>query len=131
MKMYTKIINSSMVLFFCVLLWSCTNSEYDKANQQDPEKACSIHLYDNDELSGESLVIDQPGDYPNLDNLPGADGKNWTDEADSFKVGEGAVVTIWTARNFEGDSTVYTAGEYPGAKEPSSLKIECSKESAK
>lgn len=121
-------ISRMMIVFFCVLLWSCTNSEDDKVNQQEPEKACSIHLYDNDELSGENLVIDQPGDYSNLDDLPGAQGKNWTDEADSFIVGEGAVVTVWTARDFEGDSTVYTAGKYPGAKEPSSLKMKCSKE---
>ncbi len=125
--MNLKILSRLTILFFCTLLWSCTNSEYDNVNQQDPEKECSLHLYDNDKLSGENVVIDQPGNYPDLDNLPGADGKNWTDEADSFRVGKEAVVTVWTARNFEGDSTVYTAGEYPEAKEPSSLKLNCSR----
>jgi len=91
----------------------------------DHGEGCYIQLFDGDNFTDDSLTVKEPGEYPDLDELPDADGKNWTDEADSFKVGEGTTVTVWTETDFEGDSTVYEAGDYKSVDEPYSLKIEC------
>jgi hypothetical protein len=95
----------------------------------EPNNGCFVHLYDDDNFStaDDNFVLTQPGSYTNLDNLPGAN-QSWTDEADSFKVGSAATVTVYDEENFEGNSKTYQPGsEEPSADiEPSSLKMSCS-----
>lgn len=120
--------NLIAALFFSMgLLMAGCSSDDDTVDDDDKEasEGCYIHLYDGDNFKDDNLKVEGPAEYADLDDLPGADGKNWTDEADSFKIGKDATVTVWYEKDFEGGSKEYTAGEYPSADEPYSLKITC------
>lgn len=124
-----KLVNLTWILIFsfAMVTTSCSSDD-DNTNgnpPDDPAGSCYVELFDGDNFKDDHFVLEGEGEYPNLDNLPGADGKNWTDEADSFKVGPSTTMTVWTQTNFEGDSTVYEAGDYPSEEEPYSLKIRC------
>lgn len=90
---------------------------------------CYVHLFDSDNFkeSDDHYRLTQPGRYADLDNLPGAT-KNWTDEADSIKVGPAATVTIWSATGFGGSSMQLDPGsQHPDLdSEPYSLEMTCS-----
>lgn len=96
----------------------------DAGNTNKPD-SCYIQLFDGNNFKDDSLIVEGAGEYSDLSDLPGADGKDWTDEADSFIVGEGTTVTVWTQTNFQGDSTVYQAGKHATVDEPYSMKITC------
>ncbi len=86
---------------------------------------CSVQLFDGDNFKDDNTIVQGPGEFPDLSKLPGAT-KNWDDEADSFKVAEGTVLTVWTIKNFEGDSVIYSGPmDVPSADEPRSMKIRC------
>lgn len=89
--------------------------------------SCYVQLYDGDNFKDDNIVVDQPGEYKNLKNLPGANGKDWTDEADSLRVGKGTKLTAWHEENFKGESKTYDPGDYKSVDEPSSMTIECVK----
>lgn len=90
---------------------------------------CWVHLYDGDDFDelDDNFRLVVPGSYADLADLPGAD-KDWTDEADSLRVGSEATVMIWSSTGFEGDSLTLAPGsEHPDlAFEPSSLEMTCS-----
>lgn len=125
------------VLFFSLTLVSagCTDDDVgdnndetenpDEEGDDDVAKGCFIELFDGDNFKDDSIKVNGPAEYSDLSDLPDANGMDWTDEADSFKVSKDATVTVWTETNFEGDSTVYDAGNYPSEDEPYSLKIDC------
>lgn len=110
------------VLFLFIFL----NTACDKDKNDDiPADECFVQLFDGDNYTDDHFTIKEPGEYPDLSNLPGAD-KNWDDEADSFKSGKKTTVTFWTEKNFGGDSTTYQNGaEMPSIDEPRSMKIYC------
>ena len=112
-------------LLFSAAFISCSSDDDNGDNSGNTPDSCYVHLFDGDNFTDDNIIIDGEGEYADLDDLPNSDGKNWTDEADSFKVGENTVLTTWTKTNFEGDSTIYEAGEYPSEEEPYSLKITC------
>lgn len=89
---------------------------------------CFIHFFDGEDFdeTDDNFKLTEPGEYENLGDLPGAD-KDWTDEADSFKIGDSASVTIFTEENFEGESQDLDPGtEVADADdEPVSLKMTC------
>lgn len=122
---YIKILSFSLFLIFGVALTSCGSDDDSVSTPSDPSGSCYIHLFDGDNFTDDNIVIQGEGEYADLSDLPGSDGKDWTDEADSFKVGENTTVTAWTQTNFQGDSIVYTSGDYPSVDEPYSLKIKC------
>lgn len=94
----------------------------------DSGDGCWVHLFDGDNFdeSDDNLKLTEAGEYENLENLPGAD-KDWTDEADSIKVGSSAKVEIFDQRDFKGKSQTLEAGsEHPDVDdEPYSLKMTC------
>lgn len=110
------------ILFLFIFL----NTACDKDKNDDiPTDECFVQLFDGDNYTDDHFTIKEPGEYPDLSNLPGAD-KNWDDEADSFKSGSKTTVTFWTEKNFGGDSTTYRNGaEMPSIDEPRSMKISC------
>ena len=75
------------------------------AETEGPDDGCFIHLFDGEDLDDQddNFQLIDPGEYKNLADLPGAD-RDWTDEADSLRVGSGATVTIYSDENFEGTS---------------------------
>lgn len=89
---------------------------------------CYIHFFDGDNFaeSDDNFKLTEAGDYENLSNLPGAD-KDWTGEADSFRVGDSAHVVIFTEEGFGGESQDLTPGsEVADAdEEPASLQMTC------
>lgn len=89
---------------------------------------CYVELFDADnfDASDDHVKLTEPGRYSTLKNLPGAD-QDWTDEADSIKVGPGATVTIWAEPDFKGSSQRLEPGsEHPHVDdEPSSLELTC------
>lgn len=91
-------------------------------------QGCSVILFDSDDLdeSDDHFELTEPGRYDDLSELPGA-GQDWTDEADSIKVGEGTSATIWSERGFTGESeTLEPGSEHPNlGYEPSSLEMTC------
>lgn len=105
-------------------------SGLDGAGGDDAQalESCHVELFDGDRFGDESIRVQGPGEFPTLDDLPGSDGKSWDDEADSFKYGPDAIVSLWTERHFEGDKTVYDnaqGGAEPSVDEPRSMRIEC------
>lgn len=119
-----------LLLFFlgALVFTGCETEEVETDNPDvpgDTTGTCYVQLFDGDHFKDDDIVLEGPAEYSDLDNLPGANGKNWTDEADSFIVGDSTTLIVWTKTNFEGDSTVYSAGEYPSVDEPKSLKIIC------
>lgn len=97
----------------------------DSSNSDD---GCWVHLFDGDNFdeSDDNFKLTEPGEYKNLEKLPGAD-KDWTDEADSIKVGSSATVEIFDKRDFKGNSQTLDAGsEHPDVDdEPYALKMTC------
>lgn len=103
-------------------------SETDTDDQAASDDECYIHLFDGDDFDedDDNFRLTEPGTYANLDDLPGAD-QDWTDEADSARVGESATVTIYSEIDFGGESTTLDPGsEHPDLDpEPSSLEMTC------
>jgi hypothetical protein len=87
---------------------------------------CYVQLFDGSKFEDNNFKLRKPGRYTDLKKLPGAD-KDWTDEADSLKVGSGATVTVWSKTGFTGNSQKLKAGsEHPDLDvEPSSLALSC------
>lgn len=92
---------------------------------------CYVILYDGDRFNDgnpdeDSIKIRGPGEFANLDQLEGAN-ESWTNEADSFKVGDGASATVWEQTDFKGASSQYAGpAKQPSADaEPGSMKIQC------
>lgn len=117
-----SILMMTIMVFSGILFQSC----HDDDDRNDiSDSGCYVHLFDGDNYSDDNIVVEGPGDFPSLADLPGTD-KNWNDEADSFKAGKNTTVTMWTRTNFEGDSIVYSKGAHePSIDEPSSMKIRC------
>ncbi len=89
--------------------------------------ACSVHLFDSDDFdeSDTNFLLTEPGKYETLKDLPGAT-QDWTDEADSIKVGSAAHVTIWSEPDFGGTSQQLEPGSaHSDIDEPSSLQLSC------
>lgn len=125
MKLYiTHIIIAVIIGLTGFGLQSCSNDDDNGGSQIDNEE-CYVHLFDGDNYKDDTIVVKGPGDFPTLEDLPGAD-KNWNNEADSFKSGKNTTVIMWEKTNFEGDSIVYQKGAHePSIVEPSSMKIRC------
>lgn len=96
-------------------------------NTTKTDNPCSVHLWDGKNFTDSDIVINGAGRYSNLRNLPGANNKDWSDEADSLKVGSAATVKAYKEENFKGSSVTYNPGtQHPKvSEEPSSLEIVC------
>lgn len=120
----TKHKKSLIVLILMILpLISCNNTK--KAAMAD---SCYLQLFDGDNFEDDNIVIKGSGEYADLNNLPNAHGQDWTDEADSFVVGDSTTVEVWNNKNFEGESTTYKTGKYNSVDKVYSLKISCVKD---
>jgi hypothetical protein len=107
-----------------VLVFVATECDAKEPSSDTP--ACSVHLFDGSHFKDSDIVIKGPSKLKNLKDLPGSDGKNWDDEADSLKVGSAATVDAWKEKNFKGKHKTYKPGtKHPSVSEPSSLKITC------
>jgi len=88
----------------------------------------SIPFFAGDDFdeNDDNFTLTEPGEYESRKGLPGAD-QDWTDEADSLKVGESTSVTVYSEENFEGDSQDLDPGtEQPDADlSPQPLKMTC------
>ena len=82
-----------------------TSAPEDTSSTEEGGDGCFIHFFDGEDLDDQddNFQLIDPGEYKNLADLPGAD-RDWTDEADSLRVGSGATVTIYSEENFEGTS---------------------------
>lgn len=96
-------------------------------NTTKADNPCSVHLWDGKNFTDSDIVINGAGQYSNLRNLPGANNKDWGEEADSLKVGSAATVKAYEEENFQGTSVTYNPGtQHPKvSEEPSSLEIVC------
>ena len=105
-----------------------TEADGSESEAAESDDECFIHLFDGDNFdeSDDNFQLTEPGDYENLADLPGAD-KDWTDEADSLKVGQSATVTIYSEEGFEGQSQDLDPGTELADvdDEPQSLKMTC------
>lgn len=92
------------------------------------DTGCWVHLYDEDRFDERDphFQLSEPGRYPDMAALPGAT-QDWTDQADSIRVGPDATVTIWPQTDFGGRSQVLEPGsEHPDvAEEPMSIELRC------
>ena len=123
---------ASLVLAGCGSLQDITpdsNKQVDLTSQTMHTQECFVILYDGDNFDEDDDVIriDGPGEFANLDSLDNADDKNWTNEADSLKVGNKAALRTRTDANFEDQEHSYKPGEEITDLDHDvySLKIEC------
>lgn len=115
----------SIIGFFALTIFLITACEKKDNNKETPDGDCFVQLFEGDNYTDDHFTIKEPGEYPDLTNLPGAD-KNWDDEADSFKSGKNTTVIFWSEKNFGGDSVIYHNGaQAPSIDEPRSMKITC------
>lgn len=113
------------VPFVALAAMACTSDANSPSRTTLDLGDCSVQLFDGDNFKDDNIIVQGPGEFADLSKLPGAT-KNWDDEADSFKVAEGTVLTVWTKKNFEGDSVIYNGPmDVPSADEPRSMKISC------
>lgn len=92
---------------------------------EPPESGCWVELFDGDHFSDDRILVEGPGEFARLDELPGSD-KSWDDEADSFRSGAQTRVTFWTQTNFAGESSTHEGeSAEPSIDEPRAMKIEC------
>jgi len=103
-----------------------TNEATGGATTSAGAAGCYLQLYDGDNFEDTNFKLDQPGSYSDLKDLPGAN-QDWTDEADSAKVGSAATVTIYADPDFKGKSVKLEPGSDHARldPEPSSLKMSC------
>lgn len=96
-------------------------------NTTKSENPCSVHLWDGKNYTDDNIVIKAAGRYSNLRNLPNANNQDWSDEADSLKVGSAATVKLWADENFTGASQTLKPGtQIPNlSEEPESIEITC------
>lgn len=97
--------------------------------------ACCVRLFDSGHFdAGRDIRMEGPAESGDLSDLPGAEGKDWNDEADPPIHGAGTTVTLWTAAGFKGDKLVLDAADdeqqvnddsRPDREQPSSLKVAC------
>ncbi len=87
-----------------------------------------MHLFEDEgfDESDEHHRLSEPGRYADLETLPGAPD-DWTDEAESIRVGPDATVTIWPDGDFEGQPRELAPGsEHPDLDdEAESLELTC------
>lgn len=105
------------------------STESSAPGGQSSGDGCWVHLFDSDDFqeSDDHFLLTEAGKYDNLAQLPGA-SKDWTDEADSIKVGPNATVTVWPRTNFAGTKQILEPGsEHPSVDEPSSLEMACTR----
>ncbi|HLQ98898.1 MAG TPA: hypothetical protein VK102_00865 [Sphingobacterium sp.] len=126
MKNKKKIVTLTFfTTLFAVLTFAACSESNDEVDPPDSNEGCHITLYDGNDFTDDSVVLEGPEEFADLTDLSGTD-KDWDDEADSFKAGKNAVAIFWTKPNFEGDSTRYDAGAAePSVDEPRSIKILC------
>lgn len=89
---------------------------------------CWVHLFEDDDFQEDDdhFRLAEPGRYSDLGNLPGATD-DWTDEAESIRVGPDATVTIWSDTDFEGEWIELGPGSEQADldDEPESLELLC------
>src|SRR5699024_6841495 len=121
-----KLVVSTILFAFLITFVGCDDSSgVDNPDQPEPPSSCYVQLFDGDHFKDDSIIIEGAGEFSDLANLRGSDGKDWTDEADSFIAVVTTTLIIWTQTSFKGDSNVYETGKYPSVDEPYSLKITC------
>lgn len=104
------------------------HSEVRAASTHPTQRSgCFVHLWDGKNFTDSNIVIQSPGKFKNLSQLPGAKVKDWEDEADSLKVGSTATVKAWKEKDFKGTFETFKPGSsHPKiSEEPSSLEISC------
>lgn len=90
-----------------------TNSGRPTAStSNDALEPCAVHLFDDEDfdLDDDHVVITGPGRFASLKDLPNAQGKDWTREADSFRLGGEATMTTWPQPDFQGPSQRFEPG---------------------
>jgi hypothetical protein len=152
--LHMKLVESTKLIGICgaalLALTACTGTGSSDANNSDSAKSsssssgesstnessgdnstgngdCWVELFDSDNFdeSDDHFKLKKDGEYQDLSDLPGAD-QDWTDEADSVKVGGDASVTVWSEKDFKGEEHQLKPGsEHPDLDEVSSLKMSC------
>ena len=59
---------------------------------------------------GAALVINGPVRWPMLTGIPEAQQETWDDRIHSLRIGPAATLTVYTEREFKGDTRQFTAG---------------------
>lgn len=89
---------------------------------------CWVHLFEEDDFdeTDDNYRLTEPGRYADLNNLAGA-ADDWTDEAESIRVGPEATVTFWSETEFRGQPTELGPGSERADldEEPESLELTC------
>ena len=100
----------------------------DPAGSATAVDGCFVHLFEDEDFdeSDDHFILTEPGEYPSIENLPGAPA-GWDDEAESIKVGPGATVTIYEDEDFRGRSMELQPGTEIAdlEDEAESLKMTC------
>jgi len=121
-----RILATAGLLLAATMASAASEAPETRAADNKPSvPACAVQLFDGDNFTDDSILVNGPGEFADLSKLPGAK-KNWNDEADSFKAGANTKVIFYTRKNFEGKSKTYEKGARDAdMDEPSSMKIIC------
>lgn len=112
MKRTTKIVLAALVLTLALsaTLAGRRTVVGSSVTARSIPNPCYVQIWEDENFEDSSDVINGPGRWNNMRNLPGANKSDWGDQIDSLKVGPAATVIVWEDEGFEDNSQTYGPG---------------------
>jgi hypothetical protein len=108
----------SLVLLTLALLAGSTPTVTSARWQAPNPNGCYVYVYENADFSGARHVFNGPARIRSLKRTLSAGELGWDNRIRSLRVGEAAVVTVFTEISFGGRSTRFQAGSAHPQLEP-------------
>jgi hypothetical protein len=93
-----------------VMLTGLASSGASPAFQAPNPNGCFVYVYDSAEFAGARYVFNGPARFRTLNRTLSAGELGWDNRIRSLRVGETALLTVFTETSFGGRSTRFTAG---------------------
>ena len=88
----------------------CGAREVALAPRAPNPNGCYALIFDQPTFLGAGDVINGPVRWPTLTNIPETQQATWDDRIRSLRVGPAATLTVYTEREFKGQSREFAAG---------------------
>jgi hypothetical protein len=119
-------------ILMLVLLVGCVPLRASAIFQAPNPNGCYVYVYENAEFSGAKYVFNGPARFRTLSRTLSMGELGWDNRIRSLRLGEAAVLTVFTKTSYEGRSMRFTPGTAHAHLEPAlaghiqSAILECS-----
>jgi hypothetical protein len=100
----------TLALLTLVLLAGSGPGDASPAFQAPNPNGCFVYVYESAEFSGARYVLNGPARFRTLSRTLSAGELGWDNRIRSLRVGETAILTVFTETSFAGRSTRFTSG---------------------